>query len=100
MGLYTDPNYFEKQANYQRRKIKKVVKAVSVKREPHDNEDQAKFQEPVEQQPIESLPASPDLTQMTQEEYDAFMMGMTVEQYRIYQQMVLKTKPSETGGSN
>ena len=31
MGLYTDPNYFEKQAHYQHRKVKKVIKAVSSK---------------------------------------------------------------------
>lgn len=28
MGLYTDPNYFEKQARYQRRIIKKIVNLI------------------------------------------------------------------------
>lgn len=92
MGLYTDPNYFAKQSQYQQRKIKKVVKAVSVKRKGTDNENQTTTHEPVEQPAVEECQEAPDLMQMTQEEYDAFMMGMTVEQYRVYRQMVLENE--------
>lgn len=31
MGLYTDPNYFYNREKYRRRKIEKMIKAVSAK---------------------------------------------------------------------
>lgn len=106
MGLYTDPNYFEKQAHYQHRKVKKVIKAVSSKQK-HPAPDEAvseasapidpetpsqDIHEPPVEPVVDKFDESPDLTQMTQEEYDAFMMGMTVEQYRVYRQMVLENE--------
>ncbi len=107
MGLYTDPNYFEKQAHYQHRKVKKVIKAVffkssslplmrryqknlSTKVEP-ESASRDIHDYPV-QPTVDEFDESPGLTQMTQEEYDAFMMGMTVEQYRVYRQMVLENE--------
>lgn len=106
MGLYTDPNYFEKQAHYQHRKVKKVIKAVSSKsKQPAPEEavseastqvDPESASRDIHDHPVEptvdEFDESPDLTQMTQEEYDAFMMGMTVEQYRVYRQMVLENE--------
>lgn len=106
MGLYTDPNYFEKQAHYQHRKVKKVIKAVSSKsKQPAPDEAVSETSTQVEPEsasrdihdyPVEptvdEFDESPGLTQMTQEEYDAFMMGMTVEQYRVYRQMVLENE--------
>lgn len=102
MGLYTDPDYFEKQAHYQHRKVKKVIKAVSSKpKQPTPDEAASEASAPIEPEaPSHDIPnptvgpdeavfdESPDLTQMTQEEYDAYMMGMTVPQYRVYLQMV------------
>lgn len=106
MGLYTDPNYFEKQAHYKHRKVKKIIKAVSSKsKQPAPDEAASETSTQVEPEsasrdihdhPVEptvdEFDESPDLTQMTQEEYDAFMMGMTVEQYRVYRQMVLENE--------
>ena len=102
MGLYTDPDYFEKQAHYQHRKVKKVIKAVSSKpKQPAPDEAASEASAPIEPEaPSRDIPESPvgldeavfdespDLTRMTQEEYDAYMMGMTVSQYRVYRQMV------------
>ena len=106
MGLYTDPNYFEKQAHYQHRKVKKVIKAVSYKsKQPAPDEAVSEASTQVDPESasrdihdhsveptVDEFDESPDLTQMTQEEYDAFMMGMTVEQYRVYRQMVLENE--------
>lgn len=101
MGLYTDPNYFEKQAHYQHRKVKKVKAVSSKPKHPAPDETVSKVSAPIDPEPpsqdtheppvepvVDEFDESTDPSQMTQEEYDAYTMGMTVPQYRVYLQMV------------